>query len=86
MKPMNRIKVSEWTPDQALAHLRITFEQACALDPDLMEPYTVMRAETGDPVEEMAIMREALRSTIAERYKYTLEITPKFKRTKRHDS
>lgn len=74
------VRVSDWTKEEALAHLRLTFEQACMLNPDVMEPYIVMRVEAyGNAVEEMAVMRQALRDTIGERYKYTLQVAPPLK-------
>lgn len=74
---MNTSKISSgsqlWSQAQALAHLRLTFEQACMSNAELMEPYIVMRVEAaGDPAEEMAVMRQALRETVAARYPYKL--------------
>ena len=80
MPTVDQIKVANWTPAEALAHLRLTFEEACMRNPDLMERYIVMRVEVGDdPVQETAIMREGLRTTIAERYPFTLQTPPPLK-------
>lgn len=63
---------SLWSPDQAYNHLKATFESACKLDPGLMESYMAMAVAAVDRTEEIAIMREGLRSTVKERYPFEL--------------
>lgn len=67
--------VAEWTPAEALAHLRFTFEQACIAHSELMESYIVMRVDAaGDPAQEMEVMRQALRDTVKKRYPFTMGV------------
>lgn len=61
-------QVPSWTPEEAFEHISYTFLHECRLFPDLMEPY-LTRYEGADGMgERMAIMRSALRETIARRY------------------
>lgn len=63
---------SLWSPDQVYKHLKETFDQACKLDPGLMDSYIAMAVAAVDRTEEIEIMREGLRSTVKQRYPFTL--------------
>lgn len=55
-----------WTTDEAETHLRYSFDMALAQNADIMERW-LPRLEGVTPAEEIAIMRDALRTTLAER-------------------
>lgn len=63
-------EVTDWTEEEALEHLRQTFDRACFAHPDLMEPYMV-RLESAPELEHKEIMRSGLRETIKQRYPAT---------------
>ena len=56
-----------WNEHEARDHLTKTFDLACKSWPDVMEPYVVQLADAGDD-QIVEIMRNALRSTINDRF------------------
>jgi len=64
---LHEMVVAKWTRDEAVAHLEQTFDQASRQRPDLFEPYLI-RLAGADEAEQVFIMREALRSTLARRF------------------
>jgi hypothetical protein len=65
---LDRLKVSEWTEEEALFHLTHTFDAACRMFPDIMEPWIPRVDGTTDRLEKLECMRLALRSTFRARY------------------
>lgn len=65
---LDNVPTSEWTPEEAYAHLRHVFDTAVKQHPSLMESYVAIAVETASREEEMAIMRTALMDTFRLRY------------------
>jgi hypothetical protein len=59
--------VSDWTEEEARAHLWATFDIAVREFPDVMEPYVIL-LEDGDSAAMVEIMRRGLRETVKFRY------------------
>lgn len=64
---LHEIPVAKWTREEAIAHCETTFDQAARQRPDLFEPYLI-RLSGASEAEQVSIMREALRSTLARRF------------------
>jgi len=62
-----KLPTAQWTNEEALDHLRRTFDREVESHGDLMEPYLVMLASSPG-AEHKEIMRSALRQTVQQRY------------------
>jgi len=62
------LPVAQWTADEALFHISLTFNRAVDERPDLMEPYLVRLAEASTDGERKEIMRAGLRETVMLRF------------------
>lgn len=56
-----------WTPEEAAHHLAGTFDTACKIWPDIMEPYVVRMAEADEEMK-IEIIRHGLRDTVKTRF------------------
>ena len=60
--------VQQWTDDEAAAHLKFMFDDACATHPGIMEGYMAMLVDATDDAQRREIMRTGLRETTELRY------------------
>jgi hypothetical protein len=71
MRPLDeldQLPVSEWTREEALAHVRWSFDNAARAFPDVMEPYAILLVDAEqDDEAQMKIMQGALRDTFKNR-------------------
>lgn len=67
MAELDDLPVTEWTPEEGVAHLSATFDEATRAFPALFEPYLILLADA-DEVEKIDIMRRGLRETFKARY------------------
>lgn len=59
--------IAQWSEEEVMHHLTDTFDRACRMWPDIMEPYVVDLADApADHHKE--IMRRGLRDTVKYRY------------------
>jgi hypothetical protein len=71
LSELDRLPVSDWTEEEARAHLAATFDIAVREFPDAMEPYVVLLADCDDAAV-VEIMRRGLRETVKFRYSAAL--------------
>lgn len=71
LSELDKLPISEWTEEEAAAHLAATFDTAAREFPDLMEPYVILLADADDATK-VQIMRRGLRETVRSRYSPSL--------------
>lgn len=65
---LDGVRVSEWTAEEAFAHLSDTFEANCQQYPEIMEPYQILLGDAADVPTKTEIMRRSLRETFKARH------------------
>lgn len=71
---LDNLPVSTWSQEEAFRHLLDTFHRNVRMFPEIMERFVIAVAETDDKTEQAAIMRNALASTIKQRFPLPGEI------------
>jgi hypothetical protein len=66
-RDLEQTPTAKWTPGQAYAHLRLSFDLACKQHPDVMEPWASRYDGCANREEQTELMRRALRETLASR-------------------
>lgn len=68
MAELDHMPAGEWSEEEAIAHLTVTFNEVNSEFPDLLEPYIVLLVDADTDRARAQIMRRGLRETFKKRH------------------